>query len=114
MTNAASTRSIARAKEQSRKDSEGEKFTIQNLMRHPMSRRWLWLLLGDAQVFAGNMNLDPAYMAFEKGQRNFGLRLLTSILRHSPEEYIRMTNENSSANLKEESDGGDADDLNDQ
>lgn len=113
MTNAASTRQIKARTQRAKDDAEGERFTVQNLMRHPISRRWLWTLMGDAQVFQANMNLDPHYMAFEKGQRNFGLRLLHTILRYSPQEYVLMTNENSSANLKEEPDVGNADDSSD-
>ena len=111
MVNVASTRQIARARQRSKDDLEAEQYTICNIMRLPSGRRWMWLLLERARIFVGTENLDPQIMAFEKGERNFGLMLFNAVLRHAPTEYIRMTNENSSANLQEEEtqDGGNTD-----
>jgi hypothetical protein len=110
LTNAASTRQIASRAKQRKDDADGEAHTIRNIMQHPMGRRWMWLQLSAASIFIDDMNTDPGWMAYQKGQRNLGLALLNSVLRHAPNDYIRMTNENTTANLKEESDGGSADD----
>ena len=105
MTNAASSRQIAARAKQTLEDREAERHTITNLMSHPMSRRWMWLQLGAAQVYVEDSNTDPGWMAFQKGRRNLGLALMASILRHTPNEYVRMLTENSSANLQEADDG---------
>lgn len=102
MVNAASTRQIERAKRRVKEDLEAEQATLTNLMRHPTGRRWMWLLLADCAVFQEDFNTDYGYMAFQKGQRNLGLRLLKSVLLHCPEQYIAMTTENSSLNLQEQ------------
>ena len=110
MTNAASSRQITARAKVAKEDIEGEALTIRNIMQHPMGRRWMWKFLASASVFNDDMNTDAGWMAFQKGQRNLGLSLLNSVLRHCPNDYVRMTNENSSANLEEEPDGRSADD----
>ena len=93
-----------------RKDQEAEKKTIILLMSTVDGRRYIWNELVFAQVFASTDNLDPHYMAFEKGRRNTGLRLLARITSQTPEMYIRMTQENSRAKIDEEKlDGRDPD-----
>lgn len=110
MTNAASTRGIARQRKQAAEDTEGARLTLVNIMQHPQGRRWFWLLLSEAQVFSDTENLDHGALAYRAGKRSLGLLLMSSLLRHVPDNYIRMTNENSSANLEEPSDGGSTDD----
>lgn len=112
MTNAASSRQIkARAKREA-EDLKGERMVVVAFMSTPWGRRWMWLLLHKAQVFGTTFNQNPSQAAFNEGNRNFGLMLLSQITRHAPDMYIRMTNENSTANLKEDADGGSADDSN--
>ena len=64
-------------------------------------RRWLWLILERAGIFHNTENLDHAYMAWEKGVRNEALRILASIMKHTPDLYVRLTNENTAASLQE-------------
>lgn len=106
MTNAASTRGLARQRERQRADLRDEALVVQNLMRTDIGRRWMWLRLSECGVFQATTNLDPQTMAYTAGTRNVGLALLSSVMRHVPDLYIRMTNENSSAQLQENPDGG--------
>lgn len=99
MTNAASENSIRAREKQRKKDEETNATVISTLMRTVDGRRWIWLQLERMAVFRADEGLDPLRMAFDKGIRNEGLRLLASVTRHCPDEYIRMTQENTSVQL---------------
>lgn len=112
MTSATNPKQIKARKESARRDVDVETYIIQQLMSEPLGRRWVWLQLEFAQIFIGDEELDPARMAFDKGRRNTGLKLLRAVSRHAPQLYVTMTEENSGVKLKEEDDGrpGDSDD----
>jgi hypothetical protein len=99
MTNAASERGIKAARAKAAADAEEEKIVIRNLMRTAGSRRWVWLRLAECNIFVESDNLDPQLLAYRQGQRNIGLRLLASVTRICPQEYVMMTQENTSAVL---------------
>jgi len=99
MTNAASEKSIRAREKQRLKDDQTNATVISTLMRTVDGRRWIWLQLERMAVFRADEGLDPMRMAFDKGIRNEGLRLLASVTRHCPDEYIRMTQENTSVQL---------------
>lgn len=107
MTSGVNRKTIAEARRQRLKDQETEREIIQALMRTVSGRRWVWLRLEEAQVFAIGESLDHAVMAFEKGRRSLGNRLLESVTRYAGDQYFRMTQENSkSAQALEEDDDG--------
>ena len=64
-------------------------------MRSVGGRRWIWLTLERARIFQGTDNLDPYVMAWEKGRRNEGLRLLSAVIAAAPTQYVQMMQENS-------------------
>ena len=105
MTNAASSRQIARRAKQSAEDARDESMVLGTIMKFHHGRRWMWLMLSRAGIFTASESLEPQVLAWREGQRNEGLRLLSAILKHTPNEYVLMTNENSSANLQEADDG---------
>lgn len=92
-------RQIKRAQKQAKLDAQTDRVILQTLMQRPDGRRWVWLQLEFAQVFVGNGNLDPQVMAFEKGQRNSGLKLFQDVMAHCPNEFVKMMQENSAARL---------------
>lgn len=108
MTNAASTRQTKRARDQAANDRQTEIDVIRTLMSLPTGRRWVWLRLSQAEVFVEALDLDPYHMAYAKGRRSEGLRLLQLINRFTPDMCIRMVNENTTNPIpeEEESDGG--------
>jgi len=99
MTNAASERSIRKRNKQILADRETNTTVITTLMHTVDGRRWIWLTLERLAVFRADEGLDPLRMAFDKGIRNEGLRLLADVTRICPNEYIRMTQENSGVDL---------------
>jgi hypothetical protein len=105
MTSSTNSDQISRRNKRAAEDRETDAEVTRALMSTVKGRRWLWLLMERAQCFAVNMNLDPAYMAWEKGTKNEAMRILQSILRYSPDDYIRMTNENTSTQLQDPSNG---------
>lgn len=93
MPSASNERQIRAREDQSARDRVTEEIVVKSLMAHRDGRRWVWLRLAEAQVFAADLNLDPAWMAYSKGLRNSGLKLLQDVNRFTPNEYILMTNE---------------------
>lgn len=75
-------------------DALDQKLVIESLMRDRKGRRWVWLRLKECRVFADDGQLDPQYLAWEKGRRTSGLELLRQVSAHCPREYILMTEEN--------------------
>lgn len=106
MTSATNETQIKKAKEQARKDRLNEKAVLTLVMSSVAGRRWVWLKLAEAQVFNEEQSLDGMYLAYRNGQRNAGLRLLAAITAHTPEMYLRMTQENSGVQLQEEEENG--------
>ncbi len=111
MASGVNRKTIAEARRQRLKDQETEREIIQALMRTVNGRRWVWLRLEEAQVFAIGESLDHAVMAFEKGRRSLGTRLLESVTRFAGDQYFRMTQENSRSAqaLEEVEDDGSSD-----
>lgn len=95
MSSAASEANQRRARQQQEKDALTNKEVITSLMSVPSGRRWVWLRLAEARMFAEDESLDPQLLAYRQGQRNLGLRLLKAAQGHCPEMYVRMTQENS-------------------
>jgi hypothetical protein len=104
MTSATNERQIQRAKDQQAKDRRGEVTVIQALMSTVDGRRWVWLQLEFARCFVEDSGLDPFQMAYDKGRRNTGLKLLASVTQHTPQMYIRMTQENTGVQLEDTAD----------
>lgn len=106
MTSATNERAIAEARRRQREDLDIERQTISTLMASTRTRRYLWLELSRSQIFIEEETLDHPRMCYLKGIRTQGLRLLSLITTHCPNEYITMTRENSSVKLEDQSDGG--------
>lgn len=104
--NAASERTIRARNKQILKDRETNTTVITTLMHTIDGRRWIWLKLESAGCFRSDEGLDPYRMAFEKGVRNEGLRLLADVTRITPSLYITMTTENSGVAFKDETNDG--------
>lgn len=106
MSSANSEKNSVAAKKRLADDRAADKEVITSLMRTVVGRRWIWNQLSFAQIFVGDEMLDPYVMAFKKGQRNTGLRLLQDVNRFAPDMYVRMVQENSGVKLEEDSNGG--------
>lgn len=113
-TSASSARQIKAAKERAKADDLTEEVIIKTLMSDPRGRRWLWNQLAFCRCFSVDANTDPGQMAFEKGLRNYGMKLFSAIGRHAPAEYLTMTREQSLVVSKDLTDGGSANDSDDQ
>lgn len=98
-TSASNERQIREAKAQISRDRLTDKIITESLMQTVDGRRWVWLRLSEARLFDADQDLDPARMAFEKGTKQFALRLLRDVNRFTPEAYIQMTRENTGRDL---------------
>jgi hypothetical protein len=103
---ATNERQIKKRASQQKRDRITDELITKQLMSTIDGRRWVWLRLSEGNVFYGNENLDPQYMAWEKGVRNSALRLLRDVSSFTPQEYITMTEEARSIKLKEDEDVG--------
>jgi hypothetical protein len=91
-----------RARQRKAKDDEArqaqraEVRDIAAVMDIPEGRRVTHRLLTQAGVFRTSFAVDPCQTAFNEGQRNLGLWLLSQIMLHTPEQYALMLKENTS------------------
>lgn len=78
---------------QDAKQSEEERQRVEDLkwlMAHKQGRRFMWRLLGVAGVYRTSFHTSGSVTAFNEGQRNVGLMLVSEIQEHAPETYFRM------------------------
>lgn len=62
-------------------------------------RRFVYDLLADAGVFRSSfVPGDPHGTAFNEGQRNYGVRLLSRLIADAPDQYMKLLKENARAN----------------
>lgn len=80
-------------RDQAERDRVTDRIVITQLMGYADGRRWLWNIMSAAQIFSEDQVLDPQYMAFEKGRRTAGLRILKDAQSFTPNEFVLMTNE---------------------
>ena len=66
---------------------------LEQALRDPDGRLWLWDLMSECGVFESGFNPDPAIAAFSSGMRNVGLRVLSNIQRINPQAYAQMMEE---------------------
>ena len=93
------------AQEKSQSDTEtrarlaqkAEEDDYQWLMSSRRGRRVVWRLLEQAGVFRSSFNPTAMQMAFNEGNRNFGIRTLGLIHQYCPELYPQMMKENTDA-----------------
>lgn len=76
-----------------------EKDDIKFVMDSEQGRRVVWGLLERGQVFGACFNVDPNITAFNEGQRNLALVLFQRVMKHCPDQYLKMAAEASEDNL---------------
>jgi len=74
-------------------EQETEEADIRWLMTSRRGRRIAWRLLDSAGVFRSSFNTNAMAMSFAEGNRNYGLRILSTIHTQCPELYPTMMKE---------------------
>lgn len=74
-------------------DARTEEEVIKALMSTPNGRRWVRNWMEVADIFNEGEHLDAQFLAYQKGKRHLGLRLLAQVTRHTPREYVTMVEE---------------------
>lgn len=68
---------------------------LKMIMASPDGRLWMWQFLTSCGLFrvsfTGNGNRD----AFDNGMRNAGMPIFADIQKHCPDDYFKMSKENS-------------------
>lgn len=113
MTSSTNTSQRKAREDAAKNDRRIDKEVTIGLMSHPDGRRWVWNRLSEGYIFVADTGLEPYRMAYEKGLRNTGLRLLKDVQAFTPNDYVRMVNENTGADMEVEHDRSDPDDLSD-
>ena len=93
MNNAANRKDIREAEKAAKLRAQQDAEAVIAIMSTIPGRAWMWRQLGAANIFVSNFTGDPMRDAFASGERNFGLRLLSDIMLHCPEQYLQMTRE---------------------
>lgn len=93
----------AKSREAQRKDAQrADALKADNdfrwIMADARGRRVIWQLLIEAGIYRSSFAADPAVTAFNEGKRDAGLRLLAKLTSITPDEYLQMQKENTSAN----------------
>ena len=93
-------------------DAQAERDELLWVMSDAKGRRFIWRRLVDAGIYRTTFTGDALTSAFNEGQRNAGIRLMTLITTHCPERLSQMQKEartherrNGNGNGKHGSDG---------
>lgn len=108
MRNAADRKDIRRAEKLAKLESTHDRETIVILMSTINGRSWMWRQLEQCHCFNDPFTGDALHEAYQKGERNFGLRLLSQINLYCPDQYIQMVREANERYLSNNRDPDDA------
>lgn len=106
----AQERTTAKAAEEERLAREKEQNDLRFVLGSKQGRRFMYRLLSGTGLYRLSMSLgntDPLLTAFNEGQRNVGLQMLSEITEACPERYTEMLAEQKEA--KEKHDNRNAD-----
>lgn len=96
----AQERSTADLAEQERLAREKEQNDLRWVMSNKQGRRFIYRQLSEAGIWTSSFNTNNAVMAFNEGQRNRGLKLLSEITEACPDRYTEMLDEQKEAKDK--------------
>ena len=98
--------SIRKAEKAARHAERERRDVIVNLMNSASGRRYIYNKLSDAMIFQTTFSTNALQMAFNEGNRNNGLKLLSDLMQHCPDQYILMMREENARSTAAEHDGG--------
>ena len=83
---------VQRAKTKAGREARQKRDVVEAIMSTPSGRLWMHGLLVECHAFATSFSRDALQMAFNEGERNIGIFLLTQIGRY-PDLYMAMMRE---------------------
>jgi len=104
--NAGERKDVRKAEKAARIAARDDRDAIVRIMSDTFGRAWMWRKLEAARIFADPFTGDALVEAFNKGYRSFGMNLLSDIMLHCPQMYLKMTEE---ANVRRINDDNDND-----
>lgn len=99
MTSSTNERQIKARKATQKQARIDDELITGELMSNPRGRGWVWRRLTECYIFAEDESLDPYWMAYMKGRRNVGLRLLKDVQGFCPAQYATMVEEATSVSI---------------
>jgi hypothetical protein len=91
--NAGERKDVRKAEKAARIAARDDRDAIVRIMSDTFGRAWIWRKLEAARIFADPFTGDALVEAFNKGYRSFGMNLLSDIMLHCPQMYLKMTEE---------------------
>jgi hypothetical protein len=91
--NASDTKAIRRAAKAAKLAEAQRREVVFSLMSSPAGRNYVHDLLLRCHVFTSSFTSDAICMAFNEGERNIGLQLLTDVMQFAPDQYVQMMRE---------------------
>ena len=86
-------RAAAENADEERRQRQKELSDLCKVMGSKEGRRFMYRLLSEAGVYRSSFSTDLAQMAFNEGNRNFGLTRLGELMEACPQQYALMLNE---------------------
>ena len=88
---------------EARRQQEQERSDLCKVMSSKEGRRFIWRLLSEAGVFRLSFDANNAMRtAFNEGERNRGIALLTEVMDACPQRYLEAQRENIEAKERDE------------
>ncbi len=81
-----------RRRQAGRKEKQKGDF-LARVLSEKEGRAWLWSLLEFTGPMRSSFAGDPYQTAFNEGQRNVGLKIMSDIMKAAPEQYAVMAEE---------------------
>lgn len=101
--NAASRKDIRQAEKASKLADIRAREVTTELMSTPAGREWFWLRLVECHIFEQSfVPNDPLASAFREGERAIGLRLLSVVMLHCPDQYVTAARESNARDTASE------------
>lgn len=94
--NSADEKQVQQAEKRVKKQINQDVADIRWLMSEKQGRRVVWRLLADAGIFSASfVARDASLTAFNEGRRNYGTKLLVTVMKECNKQYLLMVEENS-------------------
>lgn len=101
--NAANRKHVRDAEKLAKLRDQNEGVILRTLLDTVDGREWVWNVLSDAHIFDTIPPVEQGAVYYALGERNQGLRILSAILKHCPEQFVQMMRESNERRTLEQS-----------
>lgn len=91
--NAGDAKAVREKAKQAKSADSDKKNVLVDLLASREGRLWMRDLLESCHIFQSSFGADALKTAFNEGERNVGLKLLSDIMQSCPDKYVEMMKE---------------------